>query len=77
MRKFIVAAAAVLMLSGVASAQSTDEKPAVSHTVKVKKHRSTTGSGGYSEGVPARDPGRYKNMPDKDGLNSKAMIQDQ
>ena len=76
-KKFLIALSAVALLTGAASAQSTDDTTSVrSDTVKhAKKHRHAT-TDGYSAKMPSRDPGRYSNLPGKDGLNSKARIQD-
>ena len=81
MKKFLIGLAAVALLSGTASAQTTttttDQKITVKkHTPHVKHRSSTTGSGGYTTLPPKRDYGRYSNLPGKDKLNSKAYIED-
>jgi hypothetical protein len=82
MKKFLVALSAVALLTGVAPAQSNDNnfKASAESDVRkpVKKHRpsATTGSSGYTIHPPKHDAGRYSNLPGKDGLNSKAFLQD-
>ncbi len=81
MKKFLIGLAAVALLSGTASAQTTtttDQKVTVKKdAAPVKKHRAgTTGSGGYTTLPPKRDYGRYSYLPGKDKLNSKAYIED-
>jgi hypothetical protein len=82
MKKFLIGLAAVALLSGTASAQTTttvtDQKVTVKkHTPHVKHQSSTTGAGGYTTLPPTRDYGRYSNLPGKDKLNSKAYIENQ
>lgn len=91
MKKFLVVLAGVALLSGTAWAQNanvTDQPASVksdaagpAKPMKVKKHRSTTtgqatDGQGYTTRPPVRDPGRYSNLPGKDGATSKAHIQD-
>lgn len=92
MRKFLVAVTAVALLSGPALAQNTSAKeqmnketqmgvkPDVAAPVKKKQRATTTGQAtdgrGYTTHPPVRDPGRYSNLPGKDGATSKAHIQD-
>jgi hypothetical protein len=80
MRKFLIGLAAIALLTGIASAQTTtttDQKMTVKkHAPHVKHRSSTTGSGGYTTLPPTRDYGRVSNLPGKDKLNSKAYIED-
>ncbi|MDI1346234.1 MAG: hypothetical protein PSV22_19355 [Pseudolabrys sp.] len=92
MKKFLVAVTAVALLSGPALAQNTGVKEQMNKessmgvkpdaaTPAKKKHRATTtgqatDKQGYTVRPPVNDPGRYSNLPGKDGATSKAHIQD-
>lgn len=92
MKKFLIAVTAAALLSGPALAQTTGDKDQMNKdsqmgvkadaaTPAKKKHRATTtgqatDGHGYPVRPPVRDPGRYSNLPGKDGANSKAFIQD-
>jgi hypothetical protein len=81
MKKLLIGLAAVALLTGTASAQTTtttDKQATVKKdAAPTKKHRAgTTGSGGYTTLPPKHDYGRYSNLPGKDKLNSEAYIKD-
>lgn len=65
------------MLAGAASAQANDrslEADAKSDIIKPVKKQRQSAIDGYSTLPPKTDPGRYKNLPGKDRLNSKALF---
>ncbi len=92
MKKLLVAVTAVALLSGPALAQSTGTKEQTNKETsmgvnadaaapaKKKQRATTTGQAtdrqGYTVRPPVKDPGRYSNLPGKDGATSKSHIQD-
>ncbi len=77
MKRTLVAAAAVVLIGGVASAQTVKSDQSVTVKKKqFKKPRLHVSGGDYVPGIPKHDPGSYSNLPGKDADYSKAFIQD-